>query len=639
MTAPTRNPPPPAARPEKPRATKGLLLAVALALLVVPYLPTHDGPQHIYAAWFLNHAGGAAAPLSAWLTPNAERVTSMGFDLAFRPLEAVVGWKLATQLTLAVTAVLWLGGWFRLIAAATDGRGHPLAYLVAPTALPWMLYMGYFNYLAGLAAFGWALWLTRGVLTQDGRARWLRLGALTALMAVTSVAHSFAASLIGLFVAFGVVAHAALRRQPAAVLWFALPALPVLALVVSTLGGVANLDEAMRTMPIAQRVALAAGTLAPGALGGGALAVPTGALWLLLGAAGGVFAAARAPEPVLRGWGAAAALAVLVHTFAPFDIPGWQAFGPRWGVPGVAAGIALAAITLAQQPPPQRAVRLGLAALAFVLVARSALDHHAVWTECGAPYAEAYAQPGVADVIPAGGTLGGLTLTACAADLAPRYPLTRFNANAEIPTAIAAVALPDVYTGYAAVHAFSVTERPRPATVSDWAALDYGAFEDRGTLAGPPNQQPRAWLEVNAYLASSAARRDATLTTGPIEAVQELSSRGFRVTPAGDIAVLTFEGCLARLQPPPPAPVTVHAAFFPDDTLLPMAAAPTNAPPGVIRTPCGPASLQVWHDANANGELDTGEPHCAGDDGTALGRRLVPAGGVDLPCVWVEAAP
>lgn len=614
-----------------------LAVAVAVSLLAVPYLPTHDGPQHVFAAWFLNHVDGAAAPLSAWLLPNGSRVTSMGFDLWFRPLEAIAGWRAGTQLALAASAVLWLGGWFALIAAATERRGHPIAWLLVPTALPWMLYMGYFNYLAGLAVFGWALWLTRGVLIVEGSARWVRLGALTVVMAFASVAHSFAASLAGLFIASGVIHDAVLRRAPQRILWFALPALPVFALVLGTLGGVANLDEAMRTMPTAQRLTLAAGTLVPSGVAGGALAGPTGALWLALGAGGALYAAARGPEPVLRGWGLAAALAVAVHTVAPFDIPGWQAFAPRWGVPGVAAGVSLLAICLARREhaTPALGIWAATALVAVSLVVRAGLDHETVWSECGEPYTSAHEVAGVAEAIPAGGTLGSLTLMPCGASLADRYPLTRFNANAEMPTAMDAAALPDVYTGYAAVHAFAVTDQRRPATISDWAGLDYGGFDERGSLNGPPNQQPRAWLEVNGYLASAAARRDATLTTGPVEAVQEIASRGFQVVPAGDIAVLRFEGCLARLQPPPPTPVTVHAAFFPDDTLLPMRAAPDGAPPGVVRTPCGPTELLIWHDVDANGVRDELEPYCAGDDGTSRGRRMVPPGGVDLPCVWV----
>ena len=183
-------------------------VAVAVALLCVPFLPTHDGPQHVFAAWYENHFDADWAYFETYLTPNPERITSMGFDAWFRPLELLVGWQLATQLALLATATVWLGGWWVLARRFAASSWHPLLLVVSLTALPWALYMGFFNFLAGLAWLGWALSATCAIVDAQGRARVFWVAALTGVMTLACIFHSFAACLIGLCVAVGALAEA-----------------------------------------------------------------------------------------------------------------------------------------------------------------------------------------------------------------------------------------------------------------------------------------------------------------------------------------------------------------------------------------------------------------------------------------------
>ena len=59
-----------------------LLGAVAYAVASVEYLPTHDGPQHIFTLHAANHLDAAGMGWQRWLEPNTP-LSSQGFTAIF----------------------------------------------------------------------------------------------------------------------------------------------------------------------------------------------------------------------------------------------------------------------------------------------------------------------------------------------------------------------------------------------------------------------------------------------------------------------------------------------------------------------------------------------------------------------------
>src|SRR5262245_47908126 len=83
-----------------------LLAAIAFAAAGPAYIPTHDGPQHIYAVHVANHLGDAARGWSQWFE-IARPVTSLGFAAVFGPLDLWLPWPTALRYALAALAVFW----------------------------------------------------------------------------------------------------------------------------------------------------------------------------------------------------------------------------------------------------------------------------------------------------------------------------------------------------------------------------------------------------------------------------------------------------------------------------------------------------------------------------------------------------
>ena len=131
-----------------------LLLALTAAVAGVEYLPTHDGPQHVFtahAAANLDHPGRG---WERWLTANVP-VTNHGFTALFAPFDAWLPWQTALRISLALGVLLWAGGAIALVTALRRERIW-LALPLAAAACQWTLYMGFFSFHA---ASGVGLWV------------------------------------------------------------------------------------------------------------------------------------------------------------------------------------------------------------------------------------------------------------------------------------------------------------------------------------------------------------------------------------------------------------------------------------------------------------------------------------------------
>jgi hypothetical protein len=175
-------------------------LVAALHLLPiwrVQYVPTVDGPAHVYNAMVLRELAQGAPAFSrvffADLRPHPNWLTHL--MLMAMPEKVVVG----------AIVLLFLFGCWRL-AGAVDPGSRVYAFLAMPLAYHLLFQMGFYNYSLGVALVPWALasWWRRRDETS-GRT----IAVIAAWLVVLYFAHVIAAVAAAGFLLIGIV----LRRQ------------------------------------------------------------------------------------------------------------------------------------------------------------------------------------------------------------------------------------------------------------------------------------------------------------------------------------------------------------------------------------------------------------------------------------------
>lgn len=172
-----------------------LVVWIAFAVGDAAYLPTQDGPQHIFTIHAANHLDAPGTGWSDWFEPNTA-LSSYGFALVFGPLDLWLPWEQAARLALTLMAVAWAIGAFVFVRAVRPERSW-LGVALGAAALQWTLYMGFFSFYTA-SAFG--LFVLAFAFTRDSwnaRAR----AALAALLLLQALMHVMAALLTGLVVA------------------------------------------------------------------------------------------------------------------------------------------------------------------------------------------------------------------------------------------------------------------------------------------------------------------------------------------------------------------------------------------------------------------------------------------------------
>ncbi len=322
----------------------GVFLAALSMMLVgslfaVPYLPTNDGPEWVFASHVENHYGDPGTVYREIFIP-ALQFASRGFGTVYGPLEAWLGWQRGLQVALGAVALVAAWGFVALVYAV-DPRRWPLALLGFPLALSWTFYMGFwsFHLASGLGLFAVALAVRLREPTGLQRA------ALAALLLLVAVMHVFAAVLSGACVLGVAVAAVPGRRAREArlVMLTGLPAMGVLLACVLVSRGLvaAPLASGFDRFSFRDVLTMLPRTLLPGPL---VRALIASAVVLLAAAAALTRSVSCETRGVDRGLGFVAALLLLATLVAPFQIPGWQAFSERFAFFG--AAMALATIPL-----------------------------------------------------------------------------------------------------------------------------------------------------------------------------------------------------------------------------------------------------------------------------------------------------
>jgi len=146
-----------------------LAAATLAALLSVDYLPTNDGPRHIFAIHAANHLDEPGTGYGLFFEPSYP-VTSLGFQTIFGPLERWLPWRTALQLALGAMLLLWTFAAHAFARAVHPGRGW-LGLALAAGAFQWSLYMGLFSFYIATATGLFVLAVAFGPSPWTGRRR------------------------------------------------------------------------------------------------------------------------------------------------------------------------------------------------------------------------------------------------------------------------------------------------------------------------------------------------------------------------------------------------------------------------------------------------------------------------------------
>ncbi|MDB5214737.1 MAG: hypothetical protein JWO86_2664 [Myxococcaceae bacterium] len=346
------------------------LLGVA-TLWCVDYLPTNDGPQHVFLGHAENLYSDPTTIYGRQFVPQLQ-FASRGFALWFNPLEPLLGFRDATRVVLTLFYSWSFGGYVLLVHALGKPRRW-LALLGCAVPLCWPLYMGLFPYYAGLGIGLLLLAYVARRPTFDRRAALV----VAAGLALQFVHHAFSVVPTVLFLGILVATRTERADRRATLVRAGLCLIPaaigLLALVWVRPASPPGLHE-FHWEPLARRALILPRVLWSGS---------TGTRWLgnLLLAAGFVSSLARFRRVerterayVLCAWTALALLIAL-----PIVIPGWQFFNVRFAPFFVVFTLPLLPIEKLRRPALEGAL---CAAVAACLVALAAGFHRSLRAAC-----------------------------------------------------------------------------------------------------------------------------------------------------------------------------------------------------------------------------------------------------------------
>lgn len=166
------------------------LIATNLAAIwTLDYLPTHDGPQHIYTVHAAQRLGDPSAGYDRYLEA-AHPITAHGFAVLFAPFDMWLPWQTAYRVALSLMLLLWISGSVSL-ARSLDPKRTWLGILLAGAGFQWSLYMGLFSFYIAVA-FG--LWVLAFAISRESL-RPRDHAILGALLFVQALFHIFPALL------------------------------------------------------------------------------------------------------------------------------------------------------------------------------------------------------------------------------------------------------------------------------------------------------------------------------------------------------------------------------------------------------------------------------------------------------------
>jgi hypothetical protein len=536
-----------------PLALGGLLLCLSGAVAGVAYLPTHDGPQHVFTLHAAHHADAPGTGWQHWFEPNVP-LTNHGFAAVFVPFDAWLPWPLALRAALVVMVVAWGLGVFCFVRAVRPERAW-LGVGLAASALCWPLYMGFFSFYAASALGFFVLALA------FGQARWRPMTRvlLAALLLAMALMHVVPAILTGGIVALLASLRAApgsRLREASLALVMGLPAACVaLALASAGLDQLAEFNEGADA--VAQQHEAPWWTLGRCFLGGPAwrawpltllaLAAPGLALW-------------RGPASLSsedRTLVAGGAVLMAGAAWLPLDIVAWDFFSVRFLPLAVAVLVAALPFEQLAARPRQIAV-LALAGFAFAATGW-AFDYNRTLHSRAADALAGLAADVVRD---------GMRLPIV---LDPYLDLPSDPLEAPMPYSVPFLNLGQLYAasqGGLVPYTFMFNPWLHPVLFqAEWHeavdrrfAIDLASAND--------DEAPGLRQAMLTYVAGRGSAYQDVILWGIPEDADRLEALGFRSDwRRGGAAIARFEGCPFTLEFPPgtevPADATIEIGWLP----------------------------------------------------------------------------
>jgi hypothetical protein len=605
------------------RAGRFPLLAAVAALLVfgtlagvgVSYLPTNDGPRHLFAIHASQHLLDADTGWGRYfdaVTPT----TSQGFGLLFGTLDRWLPWQMALRVSLGFMLVLWMGGAFAFVHTLHPARAW-LGVALGAAAFQWTLYMGFLSFYIATALGLWILAFALGTRRASVEPRLF----LALLIGVQALLHVAAAAVTGFVVAVALVGSASRGTRVAELGRVALVGLPAaLVAVLVLLAGAGEHAVAAHEMPPPELGSAPWWVYGRCFVGG-----PAWRAWpLTLLAALALPLALLSPRPVDRAlWMAGGTLALLVW-WLPLHLPTWHFASVRLLPTAVCVMVALLPVERIRAPGLAHGV--SAASLVFALASTGwAYDYN---RELEARSADALSGLGIA--LRRDGPRLPINL-----DPALGHPPSQHGA---MPFAVPLANLGHLYAldqGGTVPHNFAVNPTlhhlrfhtdaydrypPIPRALYDWAHSAQKAAE--------PDHRAAIVTEAASY---GAFYQDVVFWGRPAD-IDLLEHRGYEVDwRQGGFGLAHFRGCSLHLEVDDPPDLASDAVlelgWYPlhqTARRIPLAGNARSRPPGleleVSRVPCGALWLRVRQGPRGARQLAF---RCEGAD--SQGRLLVPA--------------
>ncbi len=610
-------------------------VGVVIAAFAAPYLPTHDGPQHLYLAHVGKHYSNPGSLYAEVYRPTTA-LTALGFSLVYGPALEVLPWRRALQVTLAIMALGWSWGFLALVRSVNRERTI-LGLVGFATAFQWAVYMGFFSYVLSLSlTFCCAALAIRSDLWH-----WrYRLG-IAALISVQGVVHVFGAQVSALFLVVLVLVRHRPRQWPRELALLALMGIPV-ALLTARAAGYIGESAPLRPQPedtpmgILDRLQLLRGLFVggPGWRGWIPLMTAAGALAL--------FFARHSRRPASRNELALALTACMLlaaGAFGPIHLDVWEYFSPRFLVPGVMLALPLLPLEAAALRWP----RLPSAAVALFSGAAIAW---AAWFNRESHRQCADLVSGLDAPIQGRGFRLPLALqSVCEGNpQSPHdqaFPFVRPAANFGALYAAAQGGLvPYAFAMIPQLHTVVVREsaKARLPPVPP-RALFWQVYENPDTRLDAEKRR-----SITTQLAEDGSLYEDVLIHGANEDRDTFLALGYRLMHgAGKLAILRFEGCPVEITLAaagrPRQPTLIEHAWDPGDRIhthppLPPASFDDSGRARVSAklVPCGKARLRAFVDMDDSQTFSAGDIGCssAGPDGW-LSLQAAPEG-TAAPC-------
>jgi hypothetical protein len=309
------------AKADAPFVAAALLLSILVGMAVggPDYLPTNDGPNHVFTSYAAHHLDDPAESWGRYFRPRAS-FSNIGFFSLYGFWMHFLSWRSALRASLVTMALLWAWG-VVVLAAALGRRRLWLGLFGFAGAAQWILYMGFFSFYLSTAfgffaialAIFWPSW------------PWLRRSALAACFLVQGMLHPVPAVLTASVIAAVGLSRARWQGCLRELGGLALMSTPLVLLGLSHTNDL--LPDSESWVPsLAERAGLAVRAFVSGpAWRSGTIVVAA------LGSAGLALAGRRWRQDPAQG-----ALLVMglvfasVAVFAPVHLPSWQFFSMRF---------------------------------------------------------------------------------------------------------------------------------------------------------------------------------------------------------------------------------------------------------------------------------------------------------------------